>query len=260
MNPMLLAAALSVSPVPQGPPPSCHFDRAQSPTLPYAQGEELTYLVSVRGVRAGSASFRLGGLERTPHGAGYTIRADFETNAFASVAADLRGKVLSLLDPRNQSSRFYRNDLTRGRMEYKDRASFGDQGIDWSYHVGKRRRAGKMRGSRQGFDPLVVLYNLRDLDFQPKQRVCARVYGFRTLRRVEGLIEQEEVIQTLAGPVKTWRVQLTIHEGKRKRQLTVWVGKGDDRPVWRAELKSRKGTMVMELARHVLGQKPIYRL
>ena len=263
LQPALEAPALkglSVQPSHKGPAPRCDFDRAQSTVLPYAQGEELTYLVSVQGVRAGAASFRLGELERTPHGAGYTIRADFETNAFASVAADLRGKVLSLLDPRDQRSRFYRNDLKRGLTEYRDRASFGDQGIDWSYHVGKRRRAGKMRGSRRGFDPLVVLYNLRDLNFQAKQRVCARVYGFRTLRRVDGIVQTKEVIQTLAGPIETWRVQLTIHEGKRKRQLTVWVGQEEERPVWRAELKSKKGTMVMELARHILGKKPIYRL
>ncbi|MAO83987.1 MAG: hypothetical protein CMH50_08940 [Myxococcales bacterium] len=274
MNPMLLAAALfvqpsdkvqispsvSVQPAHRAAAPRCDFDRAKSPILPYAQGEELTYLVSVQGVRAGSANFRLGGLERTPHGAGYTIRADFETNAFASVASDLQGKVLSLLDPRDQRSRFYRNDLKRGAVEYRDRASFGEKGIDWSYHVGKRRRAGKMRGSKRGFDPLVVLYNLRDLKFQTNQRICARVYGFRTLRRVDGMIQSEETIQTLAGPMKTWRVQLTIHEGKRKRKLTVWVGQEEERPVWRAELKSTKGTMVMELARHVLGKGPIYRL
>ena len=271
---MLLAAALSVQPAVVSATrkglavmpsqkralPACDFDRGQSAVLPYAQGEELTYLVSVKGVRAGSASFRLGGLERTPHGAGYTIRADFETNAFASVAADLRGKVLSLLDPRDQGSRFYRNDLKRGPTEYRDRASFGDHGIDWSYHVGTKRRAGKMRGPKQGFDPLVVLYNLRDLDFQANQRVCARVYGFRTLRRVDGVIQAKEMIQTLAGPIETWRVQLTIHEGRRKRHLTVWIGQEEERPVWRAELRSKKGTMVMELARHVLGKKPIYRL
>ena len=59
------------------------------------------------------------------------------------------------------------------------------------------------------------------------------------------MIQSEETIQTLAGPMKTWRVQLTIHEGKRKRKLTVWVGREEERPVWRAELKSTKGTMVM---------------
>lgn len=257
---MLLAAALTVNPVVKGPAPRCDFVRSERPVLPYAAGEELTYLVKVRGVRAGSANFRLGELEATPHGAGYAIRADFETNAFASVASDLKGKVLSLLDPRSQRSRFYRNDLSRGQRRYQDRASFQQAGIDWSYKVGKRGRAGTMRGGRAGIDPLVVLYSLRDLDFKPRERVCARVYGFRTLRRVEGMIERLESIDTLAGPVKAWRVRLTIHERKRRRQLTVWVGTGNERVVWRAELKDKKGTMVMELARHVLGAKPIYRL
>lgn len=260
MNPLLLAAALTVSPSQQGPSPSCQFDRSAQPVLPYAAGEQMTYLVSVRGVRAGSANFRLGALEKTPHGAGYTIRADFETNAFTSVAKDLKGRVLSVLDPRSQASNFYRNDLQRGRVNYQDRAEFQSSGIDWSYRVGKRRRAGQMRGSRGSLDPLVVLYTLRDLDFQPQQKVCARVYGFRTLRRVQGVVAGQEQIQTLAGPMKTWRVQLTIYEGKRQRQLTVWVGLESEHPVWRAELKNKQGVVVLELARHVLGTQPIYRL
>ena len=59
---MLLAAALfvqpsdkvqispsvSVQPAHRTAAPRCDFDRAKSPILPYAQGEELTYLVSVQ--------------------------------------------------------------------------------------------------------------------------------------------------------------------------------------------------------------------
>ena len=264
---MLLAAALfvqpsdkvqispsvSVQPAHRTAAPRCDFDRAKSPILPYAQGEELTYLVSVQGVRAGSANFRLGGLERTPHGAGYTIRADFETNAFASVASDLQGKVLSLLDPRDQRSRFYRNDLKRGAVEYRDRASFGEKGIDWSYHVGKRRRAGKMRGSKGALIRWLssAICGIWD---QTNQRFCARVYGFRTPRRVDGM-STEETIQT-CWLHEDLRVQ---HDSRRQTETKAYLGRPEEeRPAWRAEFKSTKGTMVMELARHVLGKGPIY--
>ena len=152
---MLLAAALfvqpsdkvqispsvSVQPAHRAAAPRCDFDRAKSPILPYAQGEELTYLVSVQGVRAGSANFRLGGLERTPHGAGYpSVR--ISKPMVASVASDLQGKVLASCRPKPILKRF-----RRGAVEYRDRASFGE-GHRLELPCWKKTSSRQMRGSK----------------------------------------------------------------------------------------------------------------
>ena len=54
-------------------------------------GEELSYSMRAGGVAAGRAHLKIGGLERTPYGVGYPIRADLETNAYAAFATDLAG-------------------------------------------------------------------------------------------------------------------------------------------------------------------------
>ena len=65
----------------------CGMHRGAGSALPYSAGEELSYSMRVGGVAAGRAHLKIGGLERTPYGVGYPIRADLETNIATSAPA-----------------------------------------------------------------------------------------------------------------------------------------------------------------------------
>ena len=70
----------------------CGMHRGAGSALPYSAGEELSYSMRVGGVAAGRAHLKIGGLERTPYGVGYPIRADLETNACAPLRSRGKGR------------------------------------------------------------------------------------------------------------------------------------------------------------------------
>ena len=252
----IILAVFSVAPAASAKP--CSMDRDHGASLPYSAGEELGYRMEVGGVSAGRAHLRLGGLERTPYGVGYPIRADVETNAYAAFATDLAGRFLSVLDPRSQRSRFYRSSLKQSAGKILDRAVPNGGMIRFEHAKGERRKEGALRGVL--IDPVQLLYGLRDLRFKQGQGVCLRMYAYSGLNRLRGRVIGQETIDTAIGPVKTWRVDLFLKRGSKSYPVRLWVGEGPTRPLWRAELSHPKGTLSVHLDRHILGKKRIVRL
>jgi len=236
----------------------CGMHREAGAALPYAAGEELSYHMKFAGVSAGRAHLKLGSLERTPYGVGYPIRADLETNAYAAFATDLAGKFLSLLDPRSQQSRFYRSNLNESKGVISDRAIRNGGLIRFQHEKGERRKAGTLRGEL--IDPVQLIYGMRDLQFKEGQRVCLRMYAYSGLNRLRGRVVGRETIETAAGSIQTWRVDLFLKRGRKSYRVRMWVGEDKSRPLWRAELSHPKGVLRVDLDRHVLGKQRIVRL
>ncbi len=252
---LVLLSTLTALPAVAAP---CGMHREAGAALPYAAGEELSYRMKFGGVSAGRAHLKLGSLERTPYGVGYPIRADLETNAYAAFATDLAGKFLSLLDPRSQQSRFYRSNLNESKGVISDRAIRNGGVIRFQHEKGKRRKAGILRGEL--IDPVQLIYGMRDLQFKEGQRVCLRMYAYSGLNRLRGRVVGRETIETAAGSIKTWRVDLFLKRGRKSYRVRMWVGEDKSRPLWRAELSHPKGILRVDLDRHVLGKQRIVRL
>jgi hypothetical protein len=236
----------------------CAMQRQNASALPYSAGEELSYRMEVRGVSAGRAHFQLGGLERTPYGIGYPIRADIETNAYAAFVGDMAGQLVSILDPRSQQSRYYRFRLQQQKSVISDRAVRNKDTIRFTHAKGSRKKEGALRGSL--IDPVQLLYGLRDLRLQKGQQVCLRMYAYSRLNRLRGRVIGKETIDTAAGSVDAWRVELFLKRGAKSYPLHLWVGPEASRPLWRAELHHPKGVLSVHLDRHILGGKSIFRL
>jgi hypothetical protein len=232
--------------------------RQEASRLPYSAGEELSYRMEVRGVSAGRAHFHIGALERTPYGVGYPIRADIETNAYATFVGDLAGQFISILDPRDQHSRYYRFLLQQKKAVISDRAVPNDGVIRFAHSKGSRKKEGALRGSL--IDPVQLLYGLRDLRLQRGQQVCLRMYAYSRLNRLRGRVIGKETIATASGPVDAWHVELFLKRGAKSYPLHLWVGREITRPLWRAELHHPKGVLSVHLDRHILGDKSIFRL
>ena len=236
----------------------CGMHRGAGSALPYSAGEELSYSMRVGGVAAGRAHLKIGGLERTPYGVGYPIRADLETNAYAAFATDLAGKFLSLQDPRSQESRFYRSNLNQSKKVISDRAVLNGGVIRFAHAKGERKKEGVLRGAL--IDPVQLIYGMRDLEFTPGQSVCLRMYAYSGLNRLRGRVVGKETITTAVGDLEAWRVDLWLKRGGRSFKVRMWVGQDASRPLWRAELSHPKGTLRVDLDRHVLGKERIIRL
>jgi hypothetical protein len=259
----LFVTVLGAPPVLAKPTPvthqSCTPIIAPSDLLPFAANENLRYRISVRGLRAGRADLTIGDLGQTPHGVGYTIRGALKTNAFAALVADLDGQMMAILNPASLGSRFYRSVVQRGERTIRDRAVFSGRDLRFEHAEGGRSKKGAFRQTR-GLDPLVALYVMRHMTMRPRAQFCHRVYAYRGLLTVRGLVTQREQIQTIAGSVQAWRVELKVRRGKRRYGLTLWVGDEASRPMWRAQLKQGDATVDFDLDRHELGTNPLFRL
>jgi hypothetical protein len=236
----------------------CTLVRQSAASLPYAAGEELSYRMEVKGMAAGRAHLKIGALERTPFGVGYPIRADVETNAYAAFATDLAGRFLSVMDPRSQESRYYRSSLNQVDGVIHDRAVLNGGVIRFEHAKGNRRKEGALSGAF--IDPIQLLYGMRDVPLVAGHQICLRMYAYSGLNRLKGRVVVHEEIQTAAGPVDAWRLELELQRGKRRYPVRLWVGADGTRPVWRAELSHPQGKLTVHLDRHILGKGMIYRL
>jgi hypothetical protein len=238
---------------------ACVPTNAPGDLLPFAAGEALSYRISVRGMPAGSAHLTIGDLGSTPHGTGYTIRGELKTNAFAALAADLDGQLMAVLNPSNLASLFYRSVVQRGERTIRDRAVFLARSLRFEHAEAGRSKKGALR-QHLSLDPLVALYVMRHMTLRPRADFCYRVYAYHDLLTLRGKVVGREALETVAGTVDAWRVEVAIQRGKKRYGLTLWIGDDASRPMWRARLKQRGTVVDFDLDRHQLGAAPLFRL
>jgi hypothetical protein len=180
---------------------------AQTDSLPFRPGEELTYQLLWWGIPAGRAVMRVE--EPTQHNGFlvWRITSTATSSPFVDIFYKVRDRVVSLFDPGLRAPRFYRIDQREGRYRARRIITF-DQEAGRATYV-KNENPPIIHNTPKGVqDALSCLYYFRSLELKPGMSVTIPTLPGKKLHQVKVDVLRRETIRLPAlGRIRTLVVQ-----------------------------------------------------
>lgn len=189
----------------------------------FSAGETLDYDVTWIAIAGGSMRMTIAPQPGDP--SHYRMTSMTESNsAFAKIYA-VRDEIESVVDRKDFSTLHYNKHLVEGGKEKDDSTA-----IDEKTKLATRERPGKetekVAVPKPVFDPLSLVYHLRELDLTPGKVHRFRVFADGKLYTLEATVTGREAIETPAGKFNTVIVEPRMAAGGLFRDenatLTIW--------------------------------------
>ena len=207
----------------------------------FAQGETLDYSLTWLRLTGGSMRMTI-----APQGDHYRITSIAKSNRSFSRIFEVRDELRSLVNQADFSTvRFEKHLNERGRK--KDDTTT----IDEKRRIATRRRPGKdtdeIQVPKPVFDPLSLIYHLRELDLTPGTTHRFNVFADGKLYTLEANVTRRESIETPAGTFNTVVVEPRMLSSgifrDENAKLTIWYSDDAQRIPVRISSEVKVGTI-----------------
>ncbi|HZZ83511.1 MAG TPA: DUF3108 domain-containing protein [Anaeromyxobacteraceae bacterium] len=220
MTVLLAALLLSAS-------PACALPPLRQGTLPFREGERLTFDLDVMGVvkagtlRASVEPFVAGG-------ALVPVKVRLQnTSVFAKVRR-VKGQAVSWFDARTLRPDRYRDDVDEDGVRKSTEVKLAGQPeqVALSWQLGARKGVTRFARQADALDLVTFVYYLRAADPRPGQQYCFDLAANRRFWHVKAtLAAGTEKVETEAGPFQTVRLDAVAERADKpgaKRPFHLW--------------------------------------
>ncbi len=188
----------------------------------FATGETLDYDLSWLSIPGGTARMTIGVNPEDPSHFHITSLAK-SSPAFA-VIANVRDQIDSIVDRSDFSTVRYDKRLDE-KGKVKEDTTLVDQQRGIATRVRPQKTNEQVPVPRPVFDPLSLVYHLRELDLQPGKTQTFTVYGDGQVYTLNANVTGRETLRTPAGTFSTVVVQPNMRAGglfRDEGSLTIW--------------------------------------
>jgi hypothetical protein len=205
----------------------CGFDMPTpaAVSLPFQEGEELTFEVSWLGMSVGMATLRVGTQIHTDGHEVLPLLSLAHSHPFFSTFYEVDDRVESHLDPRQLLTRYYRIRLKEGSYRVYREVTF-DPAQQRARYSKNHQPAHLLPTGEAAQDPLSSLYVVRTLPLQVGSSVYLPIFDRGQTSLTEIQVLQRERLHLPFGTVSTLKLRPILHTSgifRRAGELFIWL-------------------------------------
>jgi hypothetical protein len=204
----------------------CGFDVPAPVSLPFQEGEELTYEVSWLGMSIGVATLKVGQQIQTHGQAILPLLSLAQNHPFLATLYEVDDRVESHLDMRHLLTRYYRIQLKEGGYRVHREVFFDPDQQQASYSKNHQPPRLLPTGGGMVQDPLSSLYVVRTLPLQVGASVYLPIFDRGKTAMTEIKVLQRERLHLPFGTITTLKLKPLLQTSgifRREGELFVWL-------------------------------------
>ena len=191
------------------------------PEVPYRSGEKLEFSIDYGPVNAGDASLEVKGVIESGGEPCYNIESRVRSNRFFSAFYMVRDKVITHVERRSLTSRYFAKRLREG--DYRKNVALRFDQVGGKAYYADGRVFDILPGTH---DILSAFYFVRTLELAPGDTTLVTTYSSRKSYLLKVIVHRRETVEVPAGTFDCVVVEpVIVGEGlfQFEGKLTIWM-------------------------------------